>query len=113
MFQLFIFQTGEKMTIQTPFFSPTLDIDTNNKEFIQHIEKKILSCKNLISVKKNPSMFKGYHIKLKCKVKCDVCRLVFDDDKRFTFDQFRPDWAQNILFDKMEIVNFKEFLENV
>ena len=83
-------------------FRTTLDIDTNNKEIIERVFKKISKCKNLKEFYVKPSGFKGYHFILFCDKKCDVCRLCYDDSRRFAYDQNRPPFAQNILFNKIE-----------
>lgn len=87
-------------------YRTTLDIDTNDKEKIAFIENKIMfECPidQLFGLYKKPSKSKGYHFILKCWVKCDICRMVFDDSRRFDYDQYRPDFARNILFDRSEI----------
>ena len=86
-------------------FRTTLDIDTNNKEFIGRILSKIIQCKHLIEYKIKESNLKGYHVILFCDKKCDVCRMCYDDQKRFNFDQNRPDYLQNVLFDEVIINN--------
>jgi len=32
-----------------------------------------------------------------CKKKCDLCRMVFDDDIRYFYDQYRESESQNVL----------------
>ena len=90
-------------------YRTTLDIDTNNKEFIVRIISKIIiNCKvlskNLIDYRIKDSALKGVHITLFCNRKCDICRMCYDDFRRFAYDQNRPEWAKNILFDKKEII---------
>lgn len=85
----------------------TLDIDTNNKDFITRILEKINKCKNLKYSYTRPSSCKGVHIILFCFIKCDICRMCYDDARRFAYDQNRPEWAKNILFDKKEIINIE------
>jgi len=85
-------------------FRTTLDIDTNDKEFIRRILMKINQCQYLNEMDLKESELKGYHIILSCYIKCDVCRMCYDDQKRFNFDQDRPYYLQNVLFDKTEIV---------
>lgn len=84
----------------------TLDIDTNNKETISQMIKKIRFCSKLIQVNYRPSDKKGFHFVLWCKVECDICRIVYDDFRRYNYDMNRPFWARNILFDKV-IINGK------
>lgn len=84
----------------------TLDIDTTDKDFIQHNGLKIMLCPYCYDFNPKPSDKKGYHFIVKCLIKCDICRMVYDDFIRFAFDTKRPVWAQNILFDKKEGVKF-------
>lgn len=86
-------------------FRTTLDIDTNDKEFVGRILTKISNCKDYVRLIIYESKCKGYHVILFCKKECDVCRLVFDDSTRFYYDSFRPEFARNILFDKIEEIN--------
>lgn len=89
-------------------FRSTLDIDTNDRENIQHIIYKIFYCNNLIHTELKPSDSKGFHVILWCSKECDICRLVYDDFRRFAYDQKRPKYARNILFEKkIRIVNLK------
>lgn len=85
-------------------FDSSLDIDTTDKEMIKRILYKICCCPYICSFDYDFSMCKGIHFRLKCFIKCDKCRLVFDDFRRFAYDQFRPKWARNILFDKKEML---------
>lgn len=79
----------------------TLDIDTNDKENIDHITGKINLCSWLDRIESRPSNSKGIHVILWCKRECDICRMCYDDQKRFNFDQNRPDYFKNILFSKV------------
>lgn len=90
--------------INKRLFRTTLDIDTNNKEVIKHHIDKILLCPNLFHLHKKQSSCKGYHFILKCWIDCNLCRIVYDDFRRFDYDKFRPKFAQNILFDRSEII---------
>jgi len=80
----------------------TLDIDNNDKYLIKKMIQKIRRCKNLVKVKIKPSELKGIHIILFCSIKCDICRLVYDDYRRLAYDENRPEHAKNILFDIKE-----------
>lgn len=83
----------------------TLDIDTTDKEVIAHILGKIIYyCPHIKDFDYKFSSSKGLHLILFCSEKCDLCRLVFDDFRRFAYDQNRPKYAQNILFDKKEFL---------
>jgi hypothetical protein len=79
----------------------TIDIDTTDKETIFYTVSNILNMNRrfhcLAKIYINPSSLKGYHIKLYCKKKCDICRMVFDDDIRYFYDQFREIESQNVL----------------
>lgn len=80
----------------------TLDLDSNDKEFIEMILNKIKHKSCLISLKSKFSLQKGVHIKMLCEHKCELCRLVFDDTYRYQFDGDRPIYSQNVLFDTKE-----------
>lgn len=82
-------------------FRTTLDVDTNDKETIKRITDKIFDCEHIFEVNKKPSNLKGYHFILKCFIECDVCRMCFDDQKRFNFDMARPTHLRNVLFNKV------------
>jgi len=95
-------------------FRTVLDIDLiknkyssekpKDKQFMDRIIEKIKGCKNNVYVKVKSSSFKGFHIEVFCKIKCDICRMCYDDDKHFAYDLNRPDYARNILFDEKEII---------
>jgi hypothetical protein len=87
-------------------FKSTLDIDTTDKEFLKRTIGKIVLCNYLIDLQIKSSDSKGYHVTLLCFMDCPICRLCYDDTKRFAFDCKRPSWAKNIFFDK------KEYLKN-
>jgi len=89
-------------------FKCTLDIDTANKSFIKHITDKILSCKNCLEILLSYSSFKGVHIVIYCNKECEICRFVYDDFRRFAYDQNRPYYARNILFQEKEIMRLKK-----
>ena len=81
----------------------TLDVDTTDKEKITHILGKIIYyCPHIVDFKFKFSSKKGIHFILFCSKKCDLCRFVFDDFRRYAYDRHRPKYAQNILFDKKE-----------
>lgn len=84
----------------------TIDIDTTDKEFLFIVLSKIIRRNNrfscLAKIEVTPSSLKGYHIKLYCKKKCDLCRLVFDDDIRYFYDQYREPESQNVLTQETE-----------
>lgn len=78
----------------------TIDLDTNDKEFVDAVLRKIYACKDLFKLEISPSLQKGIHIKLFCDINCEKCRIVFDDETRFFYDQFRPERSQNVLWSK-------------
>lgn len=85
----------------------TLDIDTTDKEFIKHLLGKLVyyKCVCLEDFHIEFSSQKGVHITLFCKKrKCDLCRFVFDDFRRFAYDQYRKKHEKNVLFDKKEVL---------
>ena len=88
-------------------FRTTLDIDSTDKDFIVYILKKIFSCKFCIDLCFYDSSFKGIHIIIFCLKKCEICRFVFDDFRRFAYDSNRPEYARNILFQEKEIIKLK------
>jgi hypothetical protein len=63
------------------------------------IVKKIRRCPNLMGIRIEDSNKKGYHLRFYCKVECDKCRMVFDDDIRFNADNGRKKEFTNIIFD--------------
>jgi|GEM_PF-5834255 hypothetical protein len=86
----------------------TLDIDFDtipdinlscSKEKINNIFLKIINCSNCCGIVKEDSNKKGYHLRFYCKIKCDKCRLVFDDYIRFDADLTRKKEFTNIIFD--------------
>lgn len=80
----------------------TIDIDTNDKETIKRVLNKIVDCPYLGDLIFNFSLQKGIHLKLFCKKRCEMCRIVFDDIIRFMFDEDREEWSKNVMFDKKE-----------
>jgi hypothetical protein len=86
----------------------TLDIDWDiipdinlgcSNEHVENIISKIKQCPNLVELIKEDSNKKGYHVRLYCNVKCDKCRMVFDDYIRFDADSKRKKEFTNIIFD--------------
>ena len=88
-------------------FRTTLDIDTTNKDFIEHTIKKILNCKYCDELYRRDSCFKGVHIIIFCVKECEICRFTYDDVRRFAYDQNRPYYARNILFQEKEIIKLE------
>jgi hypothetical protein len=87
----------------------TLDIDFDdipdiNKscsfDRLNEILIKIIKCKNLVGIIRQPSNKKGYHLRFYCHIECDRCRLVFDDFIRRDADTQRKKEFTNIIFDQ-------------
>lgn len=92
-------------------YRTTLDIDFTDKwnklkpkdyEFIENVVNKISKCPFFVDLWLKLSAYKGVHIIIICSIKCDICRFVYDDTKRFAYDLSRPVYARNILADKKE-----------
>lgn len=84
----------------------TIDLDLNprlpdsDKHLLDRIVNKISLCEACLSIQVLDSQHKGYHIFLYCSQNCDLCRLVFDDSKRYMLDVTeRAEWCRNIMFD--------------
>lgn len=77
----------------------TLDLDNYTKEKLDMVIEKIKKCPNYVSHKIDDSA-KGYHVKFLCNKTCDICRFVFDDDKRYAIDFKKPEIFKNIMFDE-------------
>ena len=75
----------------------TLDIDNSNKEYLQHIVRKLEACANCV-VYKIIDTPKGYHVKMRCRISCDTCRFVFDDPARYEIDFQQSPALTNVLF---------------
>lgn len=82
----------------------TIDLDKVDKESLQKIISKIKLNKCLKSLVCKDSSSKGYHLLLTCDRKCDMCRMVFDDQKRLEMDSNRDLKFQNTLFTSKEYV---------
>jgi len=87
---------GNRIVIEHPYYS-TVDLDFCDKEKLSRIASKITSCKKLIKVKVRDTN-KGYHLIIFCKVNCERCRMVFDDQTRYMADENRPAFLRNILW---------------
>lgn len=83
-------------------FYNTIDLDNCDKEKLERITSKIKEKKCCLELQSKPSFSKGYHILLVCDKKCFLCRMVFDDPKRFEMDSNRDLKYQNTLFDSKE-----------
>jgi hypothetical protein len=92
-------------TLKQKEFYNTIDLDLVTKEELEIIIEKIRSNDCCLTLQCKPSFSKGHHISMICSKKCDKCRLVFDDAKRFEMDSNRDLKYQNTLFDKKEYVH--------
>lgn len=80
-----------------------IDADNITKEELYRIIKKIKNNRCCLNVKFKESSLKGYHILLECAIKsCDLCRLVFDDMKRYEIDLGREEKFKNTTFTEKE-----------
>lgn len=83
----------------------TIDLDifpnhiNNGKELLDRIIRLITHCESCLGVQIKDSDSKGYHIFIWCKVNCELCRLVFDDSRRYMMDCDRPEGRRNVMFD--------------
>lgn len=80
----------------------TIDIDNGDKANLDRILNRISRNKCCIDINCKDSSNKGYHLILTCKVQCDICRLVFDDQKRLEMDNMRNEKFRNTLFSEKE-----------
>ncbi len=90
------------------FIYNTLDIDTTERERVNQIIGKIMQCPYLDDLEVEPSFQKGVHVKMWCMKECEMCRLVFDDEIRYAYDQYRPKYSQNVLFNEKKILKVKK-----
>lgn len=86
----------------------TIDFDYSDKSLISKVLIKVWNCKYLFSCFCNPSQHKGFSISLKCRVDCDLCRFVFDDETRYRIDSKRKKRHQNIIWSRKEIFKLNE-----
>ena len=98
-------QVVKKVVVFTQY--NTIDVDTNDKETIDRILYKINKCIHLKFLSYKPSLQKGFHFKMFCDIKCEICRICYDDDIRFSYDNFRPAYSQNVMFDTKEFFRSK------
>ena len=79
---------------------PQQDISLScSKELAEKIINKIVKCKYCVIASKSLSNYKGYHIEFYCTKKCDLCRLQFDDIRRYEEDLNRLEVFRNLIFD--------------
>lgn len=70
-----------------------------SNELAEKILNKIVKCKYCVVASKNLSNYKGYHIEFYCTKKCDLCRMQFDDIRRYEMDLVRLETCTNLIFD--------------
>lgn len=87
---------NEEINITDEYYQ-TIDLDGIDKIELARIIGKIfrLKCNKTIEVR---DTYKGYHLIIYCYRDCDLCRLVFDDQDRYTMDLRRPRHLRNILW---------------
>jgi hypothetical protein len=82
----------------------TIDLDHYrifNKSSIEDIIKRIMKCKHITKIYIRESALNGHHLKIFCNnsENCELCRLCFDDQTRFSADYLnREIWERNVLF---------------
>lgn len=87
----------------------TIDIDFNainpyhGKEYLDRIVKLITNCENCKGIQIKDSDSKGFHLFVYCNKECDLCRLVFDDSKRYMMDYDRFEERKNVMFDAKHV----------
>lgn len=87
----------------------TIDIDFNavnpyhGKELLDRIVRLITNCDSCVGIQVKDSDSKGYHLFVYCKAECDLCRLVFDDSKRYMLDFYRFEERKNVMFDAKHV----------
>lgn len=84
--------------LQKFFKLNTIDLDKVGRQELEDIYRKISLCPFHGTVDFRDTQ-KGYHLLMKCSKECDICRFVFDDQKRFAADFKRPEYKKNVLFE--------------
>lgn len=84
-----------------PYYQ-NIDLDKCDKQQLNQIIEKIKTNDCLLDIKVKDSSSKGYHILMICNKKCDICRFVFDDAKRYEIDLGREERFKNVIFDNKE-----------
>jgi hypothetical protein len=86
----------------------TLDLDFNDKTQLSRVLVRLRAFHNgtLKTLEVRDSALKGKHIRMLLTEPCDLCRLVFDDPKRFGRDMtLRKPYQRNVLKTKKVYVN--------
>ncbi len=81
---------------QTPFEYICLSC---SNELAEKILNKIVKCKYCVIASKSLSNYKGFHIEFYCSKKCDLCRLQFDDIRRYEMDLKRQKDCTQLIWD--------------
>lgn len=88
----------------------TIDLDihpnfiTEGKRLLDKVFNFIIGCEYCLGIQPPiDSDSKGYHLIFFCKKDCDVCRLLFDDSKRFMMDFDRIEERKNVMFDDKHV----------
>ena len=68
-------------------------------ELADKILNKIVKCKYCVVASKKLSNLKGWHIEFYCTKNCDLCRLQFDDLRRYEMDLERPKECKQLIWD--------------
>lgn len=91
-----LYDYSDKIVIREPYYQ-TVDLDKIGKSELNHIVGKIsrMKCCKRITIRET---FKGYHLVIECSKECDLCRLVFDDRRRYLFDNNRDKLLRNVLW---------------
>lgn len=79
-------------------YMSSLDIDRDDGERLLKAERFILWCKysRRFRVSRSPSGT-GWHVRIYCIKRCEMCRKLFDDPIRYKADKKRPIYGRNIL----------------
>jgi len=90
----------------------TIDIDNPDMEFLKKILQKIARCRHCLKLQYRISTsLSHYHIRILCAKKCDLCRFVFDDSMRYSYDYERPERRKGILHNTNIIIyNGKQYV---
>ena len=88
----------------------TIDLDiypnyiTNGKELLNKVFNFIINCSGCEKIEPvKDSDSKGYHLIFYCNRDCELCRLLFDDSKRFMMDYDRFEQRKNVMFDDKHV----------
>ena len=88
----------------------TIDLDiypnyiTNGKELLNKVFNFIINCNGCEKIEPvKDSDSKGYHLIFYCNRDCELCRLLFDDSKRFMMDYDRFEQRKNVMFDDKHV----------